>query len=75
MASNDHDFVLLVDSNDTRVGVLGKIEAHRRGVLHRAFSVSVSDSAGRLLLQKRALTKYHSGGPLDEHVLRSSEAR
>ena len=53
---------MLVDSADTRVGVLGKIEAHRRGRLHRAFSVLVSDSAGCLLLQKRAPTKYHSGG-------------
>lgn len=62
MASSDHEFVMVVDSADTRVGVPGKMEAHRHGILHRAFSVSISDSAGRLLLQKRAPTKYHSGG-------------
>ncbi len=62
MAPNDHEFVVLVDSTDTCVGVLNKMEAHRRGTLHRAFSVSIRDSEGRLLLQKRALSKYHSGG-------------
>jgi isopentenyl-diphosphate delta-isomerase len=45
------------------VGVAGKMETHRRGLLHRAFSVFVADGAGRrLLLQRRALGKYHSGG-------------
>ena len=62
MPSNENELVVIVDSSDTGVGVLGKIEAHRRGTLHRAFSVLVSDSDGRLLLQKRALSKYHSGG-------------
>jgi isopentenyl-diphosphate delta-isomerase len=60
--ASDHELVVLVDSDDALVGVLGKIEAHRRGALHRALSVSISDSSGRLLLQKRALAKYHSGG-------------
>lgn len=62
MPASDHELVVLVDSADTQVGVLDKMEAHRFGALHRAFSVSVSDAEGRLLLQKRALGKYHSGG-------------
>ena len=56
----NHELVVLVDSDDASVGVLGKIEVHQRGVLHRALSVSISDSTGRLVLQKRALAKYHS---------------
>ena len=54
--------VILVDENDTPVGVAEKLEAHQRGVLHRAFSVFVFNSKGQILLQKRASTKYHSGG-------------
>ncbi|MDT7605404.1 MAG: isopentenyl-diphosphate Delta-isomerase [Acidobacteriota bacterium] len=54
--------VILVDEFDREVGVREKLEAHREGVLHRAFSVFVFDSTKRLLLQKRAATKYHSGG-------------
>ncbi|MES2134658.1 MAG: isopentenyl-diphosphate Delta-isomerase [Patescibacteria group bacterium] len=54
--------VILVDENDTEIGTMGKLEAHQRGVLHRAFSVFVFDSSGRLMLQKRASNKYHSGG-------------
>ncbi|MDQ6828908.1 MAG: isopentenyl-diphosphate Delta-isomerase [Gemmatimonadota bacterium] len=44
------------------MGVAEKLDAHLRGVLHRAFSVLVFDSAGRLLLQRRADKKYHSAG-------------
>ncbi len=62
MAASGRELVVLVDSADTCVGVLEKMEAHRRGTLHRAFSVSVNDGEGRLLLQKRASGKYHSGG-------------
>lgn len=54
--------LILVDGNDRELGVAEKIDAHRRGLLHRAFSVIVWDSNGRQLLQKRAATKYHSGG-------------
>jgi isopentenyl-diphosphate delta-isomerase len=54
--------VILVDEFDREVGVREKLEAHREGVLHRAFSIFVFDSTKRLLLQKRAATKYHSGG-------------
>jgi isopentenyl-diphosphate delta-isomerase len=54
--------VILVDESDREVGVREKLEAHREGALHRAFSIFVFDSERRLLLQKRAATKYHSGG-------------
>jgi isopentenyl-diphosphate delta-isomerase len=54
--------VILVDEFDNAVGTMEKMEAHRMGVLHRAFSVLVFNSKGELLLQKRAATKYHSGG-------------
>ena len=58
----DEDRVVLVDANDREVGTEAKLEAHRSGRLHRAFSVFLFDARGRLLLQQRALGKYHSGG-------------
>ena len=54
--------IILVDEADNAIGTMEKIEAHRRGVLHRAFSVVLFNSNGELLLQKRADKKYHSGG-------------
>ncbi len=54
--------VILVDSNDMELGTMGKMEAHRKGELHRAFSVFIFNSKGELLMQQRALDKYHSGG-------------
>jgi len=54
--------VILVDENDTPVGVEEKLTAHQKGLLHRAFSVFVFNSKGELLIQKRAKEKYHSGG-------------
>lgn len=54
--------VVLVDQRDRSVGELEKLAAHRTGKLHRAFSVFVLDGAGRILLQRRAAHKYHSGG-------------
>ena len=55
--------VVLVDERDRRAGVASKLAAHEGGGrLHRAFSVFVFDSAGRLLLQRRAAGKYHFGG-------------
>lgn len=52
----------LVDEAGTRVGSIGKLAAHEQGLLHEAFSVCIFNSAGKLLLQRRALGKYHSGG-------------
>ncbi|MBC7931800.1 MAG: isopentenyl-diphosphate Delta-isomerase [Rubrivivax sp.] len=54
--------VILVDEQDRELGASEKLRAHAEGVLHRAFSVFVFDRAGRLLLQRRASAKYHSGG-------------
>jgi len=54
--------VILVDENDNAVGVMEKLEVHRQGKLHRAFSILVFNSSGDLMLQRRARTKYHSGG-------------
>ncbi len=52
--------VILVDENDTQVGLMEKQEAHVQGRLHRAVSVFIFNSAGKMLLQQRADTKYHS---------------
>ncbi len=52
--------VILVDSRDRELGVMEKNEAHRLGVLHRAFSIFVFNSKGELLIHRRALGKYHS---------------
>jgi len=54
--------VILVDKNDNQVGLMPKLEAHEKGLLHRAFSIFVFNSRYELLLQKRASSKYHSGG-------------
>lgn len=54
--------VILVDENDNPIGTMEKMEAHRKGLLHRAFSILVFNSKGELLLQKRSPKKYHSGG-------------
>jgi isopentenyl-diphosphate delta-isomerase len=56
------DKVILVDSNDNQIGLMPKLEAHKKGVLHRAFSVFIFNNDGELMLQRRALTKYHSPG-------------
>ena len=53
--------VILVNERDEPVGVMEKMEAHQKGLLHRAFSVFVFDTNGRLLLQQRAAQKYHGG--------------
>jgi len=54
--------VQLVDENDNPCGLMEKLEAHKKGLLHRAVSVLLFNSEGELLLQKRALHKYHSPG-------------
>lgn len=55
------DELILVDIFDTEIGSCSKMEIHRRGTLHRAFSVFVVHD-GKMLLQKRNSQKYHSGG-------------
>ncbi|MBT4648111.1 isopentenyl-diphosphate Delta-isomerase [archaeon] len=54
--------VILVDKKDKKIGTMEKIEAHKKGLLHRAFSIFVFNSDNELLLQKRADSKYHSPG-------------
>lgn len=54
--------VILVDQEDKVLGIMEKMEAHRKGLLHRAFSIYLFNSKGQILLQKRAGSKYHSGG-------------
>lgn len=54
--------VILVDENDVETGLMGKTEAHEKGLLHRAVSVFIVNSDGEWLLQCRALNKYHSAG-------------
>jgi isopentenyl-diphosphate delta-isomerase len=56
------DLVTLVDRQDRVVGTAGKMQAHREALLHRACSVVVFNSRGEILLQRRSLEKYHSGG-------------
>ncbi|MFG0307237.1 MAG: isopentenyl-diphosphate Delta-isomerase [Phycisphaerales bacterium JB040] len=57
------EHVILVDEHDNPIGTLEKHAAHKDGGrLHRAFSVFLTDDAGRVLLQRRASTKYHFGG-------------
>lgn len=53
--------VILVDSADTPIGTMEKLQAHQEGRLHRAFSIFLFHPDGRMLLQKRASSKYYSG--------------
>lgn len=54
--------VILVSEDDTPLGTMEKMEAHRKALLHRAFSVFIFNSKGEMLLQQRAPGKYHSAG-------------
>ena len=54
--------VILVDTNDVPLGTMPKMEAHEKAILHRAFSVFILNKEGQLMLQQRALSKYHSPG-------------
>ncbi|HTJ47854.1 MAG TPA: isopentenyl-diphosphate Delta-isomerase, partial [Cyclobacteriaceae bacterium] len=56
------EHVILVDERDDAIGTMEKIEAHEKGLLHRAFSILLFNSKGEFLLQKRSKKKYHSGG-------------
>ncbi|HUW22075.1 MAG TPA: isopentenyl-diphosphate Delta-isomerase [Candidatus Bathyarchaeia archaeon] len=54
--------VILVDKDDREIGHQEKLQAHRQGKLHRAFSIFIFNDRGELMLQKRAKSKYHSAG-------------
>ena len=56
------EYVVLVNENDTQIGIMEKMAAHIVPRLHRAFSIFIFNSKGELLLQQRALDKYHSPG-------------
>ena len=51
-----------ITQKDNQVGIMPKLEAHEKGLLHRAFSIFIFNNKYQLLLQKRAVSKYHSGG-------------
>lgn len=57
-----NDYVILVDTKDNKIGREEKMAAHRKGKLHRAFSIFVFNDKNELMLQKRQSKKYHSGG-------------
>ncbi|UJH92416.1 isopentenyl-diphosphate Delta-isomerase [Antarcticibacterium sp. 1MA-6-2] len=54
--------VILVNEKDEQVGLMPKMEAHEKGLLHRAFSVFIFNNRNELMLQQRAYSKYHSPG-------------
>ena len=54
--------VIRVDEQDNPIGFVEKMEAHQKGLLHRAFSVFIFNAENKMLLQQRALNKYHSPG-------------
>lgn len=54
--------VILVNENDEQIGLMPKLEAHEKALLHRAFSVFIFNDKNELMLQQRALHKYHSPG-------------
>jgi isopentenyl-diphosphate Delta-isomerase len=60
--TTDNDLVVLVDAADVQHGTAEKLDAHKRGLMHRAISVLVRNADGALLLQRRAARKYHSSG-------------
>ena len=81
---NANEQVVLVDSTDQVMGLMDKLEAHQKGLLHRAISIWIEDGHGHVLLQQRASTKYHSPNlwanaccshPREEESLQSAAAR
>lgn len=56
------EYVVLIDEEGNRLGLEEKIEAHKKGLLHKAFSIFIFNKEGKMLLQKRAKSKYHFSG-------------
>jgi len=54
--------LILIDEYDNVTGYCEKLSTHKKGNLHRAFSVYILNSKNELLIQQRTITKYHSGG-------------
>ena len=62
MTSSKDKELILVDEHDQPIGTGLKLSVHKDGLLHRAFSIFIFNGKGQLMLQRRALGKYHSGG-------------
>ena len=62
MISHPKEEVILVDKNNRKIGTKEKLQAHKEGKLHRAFSIFIFNSKNELLLQRRVKAKYHCGG-------------
>lgn len=58
----NEEHVILVDETNKQIGLMPKLEAHQKAILHRAFSVFVFNDKNELMLQQRAFDKYHSPG-------------
>jgi len=56
----EEEQVILVNEKDEQIGLMPKMEAHRKAILHRAFSVFIFNDNNELMLQQRAAQKYHS---------------
>ncbi len=56
------DLIVLVNEKDEHIGSIGKLEAHQKGLLHRAFSILVWNDKDEILIHQRAFGKYHSEG-------------
>ncbi|MBT8258898.1 MAG: isopentenyl-diphosphate Delta-isomerase [Bacteroidia bacterium] len=56
------EYVILVDEDDNQIGLMPKMMAHEKALLHRAFSVFIFNDNNELMLQQRAMHKYHSPG-------------
>lgn len=56
------EYVILVDEDDNEIGTMEKMQAHEKAELHRAFSVFIYNNEKQIMLQRRSLEKYHSGG-------------
>lgn len=54
--------VILVNEQDEEIGTMEKLQAHEKAILHRAISVFIFNEKNEMLLQQRAIKKYHSGG-------------
>lgn len=58
----EEEKVILVNENDEQIGLMPKLEAHEKALLHRAFSVFILNDKKEVMLQQRAHHKYHSPG-------------
>lgn len=56
----EEENVILVNSLDEQIGIMPKMEAHEKALLHRAFSVFIINDKGETMIQQRAAHKYHS---------------